>query len=207
MKTKEKIDLFKQLKTDFRQATEPVLIETTAGQYLAINGTGKPGSEDFQQAIEAMYSMAFTIKMTRKANGLGDYVVCKLEALWWVDGCEDISQVDQDLWNWKLMIRTPDCVGNEDLHKACRALLDKGKAHHAVSRISLEKINEGLCVQMLHIGPYHKEHQTIEKMQAFMTANTVKANGWHHEIYISDPRRIEPERLKTILRQPVIRLN
>ncbi len=202
MKTNEKIDLFKQLKTDFKQAKKPVLFKTTSGQYLAINGRGKPGGKSFQQAIEALYSMAFTIKMTRKANGLGDYVVCKLEALWWVDGLEDFSLVDQDLWQWRLMIRTPDCVDDDDLQKAGKALKNKGKAPD-VEKIALERIDEGLCVQMLHVGPYDKEFETIAEMKTFMTANNVKANGPHHEIYLSDPRRIEPERLKTILRQPV----
>lgn len=203
MKQTEKIDLFKQLKTDFKQSKKPLLLNTTTGQYLTINGKGKPGGDSFQQAVEAMYSMAFTVKMTRKSEGLGDYVVCKLEALWWVDGRENLSQVDQNLWQWKLMIRTPDHVSDADIQKACNALKNRGKAP-AIENITLEKIDEGQCVQMLHVGPYEKEYETIAEMQTFMTTHNLKANGPHHEIYISDPRRIEPERLKTILRQPVI---
>lgn len=203
MKAAEKIDLFRELKTDFKQAKKPVLFKTTPGQYLTINGKGKPGGENFQHAVEALYSMAFTIKMTRKADGLGDYVVCKLEALWWVDGSDEISQVDQNLWQWKLMIRTPDLVEDDDLQKGIRALLSRGKSQD-IGRVVLEHVDEGVCVQMLHVGPYEKECETIREMQVFMTANNVKASGPHHEIYISDPRRIEPERLKTILRQAVV---
>lgn len=203
MKAMEKIDLFKQLKTDYKQAKQPVVFKTTPGQYLTITGRGRPGGESFEKAVAAMYSMAFTIKMTRKASGLGDYVVCKLEALWWVDGYDDFSQVEQDLWQWKLMIRTPDCVVGDDLQAACKALLSKGKAS-AVEKVILEKVDEGLSVQMLHVGPYDKECETIAEMQTFMAANNLKADGPHHEIYISDPRRIEPERLKTILRRPVM---
>ncbi len=205
MQSNKKINLFKQLKTDYRQTKKPLLLETTAGHYLAINGKGAPGSDSFQQAIQAIYSMAFTIKMTRKANGLGDYVVCKLEALWWADGHDAISQLDQDVWQWKLMIRTPDCVGDDDLEKACAALLSKEKTHD-VGKAALENLDEGLCVQMLHVGPYDKEDETIELMRSFMTANNVKAHDHHHEIYISDPRRVDPEKLKTILRQPVMRV-
>jgi hypothetical protein len=202
MDTSKKIDLFRQLTTDYKQAKKPILFQSTPGQYLAINGSGKPGCVAFQQAVAALYSMAFTAKMTRKAAGLGDYVVCKLEALWWAEGNVAISQVDQDLWQWKLMIRTPDCVSKIDLHSARQALQDKGKAS-GVEKIVMEIIDEGYCVQMLHVGPYEKEHETIGTMQAFMFDHDVKPLGHHHEIYVSDPRRIKPERLKTILRQPV----
>lgn len=205
MKPIEKIDLFKQLKTDFKQTKEPILFKATSGQYLTVDGKGLPGGETFQQAIEALYSVAFTVKMTRKADDLGDYVVCKLEALWWVDGQEDFSQVDQDLWQWKLMIRTPDCVEVTDLQKAVTALKGKGKAR-AVENITLENLDEGLCVQMLHLGPYDRECETIAEMQTFMEMKKVKPNGPYHEIYISDPRRVAPERLKTILRKPVVAL-
>ncbi len=203
MSSPEKIDLFRQLKTDFKQAKKPFLLTTTPGQYLAINGQGEPGGPDFQKGVEALYSVAFTTKMTRKANGLGDYVVCKLEALWWVEGEEDLSQVAQDLWQWKVMIRTPDCVGNDDVQKAVTALKEKGRVP-ALENINLEKIYEGLCVQMLHVGPYDKEHETLAQMNTFMKDNNLVVNGRHHDIYLSDPRRVEPERLKTLLRQPVV---
>jgi len=199
----EKIDLFKQLKADYKLAEKPVLFETMPGQYLTITGEGKPGGEGFQRAVAAMYSMAFTVKMTRKAHGQGDYVVCKLEALWWAGKDADFARVDQGDWQWKLLIRTPDYVEGGDVQQAAQALLRKGKAL-GVNDVALEKIDEGLCVQMLHLGPYEKEYETIALMEAFMAEEKVMASGPHHEIYISDPRRIEPERLKTILRQPVV---
>lgn len=202
MDTSKKIDLFRQLTTDYKQAKRPILFQSTPGQYLTFNGNGKPGCEVFQLAVAALYSMAYTIKMTRKAAGLGDYVICKLEAMWWAEGNDNISLVDQDLWQWKLMIRTPECVSNTDLHSARQALQAKGKAS-GIKKIQMEIIDEGSCVQMLHVGPYEKEHKTIAIMQEFMFDHDLKPLGHHHEIYVSDPRRIEPEKLKTILRQPV----
>lgn len=199
-----KIDLFKQLKAEYRQPKKPLLLETTPGQYLTIDGTGEPGGEWFQKSVEALYSVAYTVKMTRKAAKLGDYVICKLEALWWTTDDTPLAQVDQQLWHWKLMIRTPNSVSNTDLQQAQHALLNKGKSR-AVDLISLDMVHEGFCVQMLHLGPYENEEQTIAEMQSFMSNNQLRPSGPHHEIYISDPRRIEPQKLKTILRQPVVK--
>ncbi len=199
----EKIDLFKQHKAEYKATSKPVLVETTLAQYLAIEGQGTPGGAEFEECIGALYGMAFTIKMTRKAAGKGDYVVCKLESLWYgPDGSGDLCSVSQEKWQWTLMIRTPECVKQADLDKAVAALLDKGKCE-AVSKVKLEKLNEGQCVQMLHVGPYDQVGKTIEKMQAFAEENSVNFTGKHHEIYLSDPRRVEPERLKTIIRRPV----
>ena len=198
----EKIDLYKQFKSDYKAVSKPLLVDTTPAMYLTIEGAGAPGCELFQKSIEALYSMAFTIKMTRKASNLGDYVVCKLEGIWWSDKTEDLTDLPLDQWQWKLMIRTPDCVTQDDLTKACDAVLAKGKAQQ-VKNVILEEIAEGLCAQMLHVGPYEQEHKTIEIIRQFISQNQLVASGKHHEIYLSDPRRVPPERLKTILRQPV----
>lgn len=198
----EKIDLFKQFKADYKPAKQPTLISTTPARYLSIEGQGEPGGEMFQASVGALYSMAFTIKMTRKAAGLGDYVICKLEALWWSDQGDDFAQLPPGQWQWQLIIRTPDCVTPLDLEGAVAAILKKGKAP-GVDRVCMTDLDEGQCLQMIHIGPYEKEHETIAIMQRFMEDNTLVQCGKHHEIYLSDPRRVPPERLKTILRVPV----
>lgn len=200
----EKIDLFKEFKSEYKATTKPALVETSPAQYLAVEGKGKPGSSQFELALGAMYAMAFTIKMTRKAAGLGDYVVGKLEAQWWCD-IGNFTPDNMDNWLWRLLIRTPDCVGETDLRRATTAITARQKSA-GVESVFLHKMNEGKCVQMMHIGPYQAEGQTIAIMQDFMKEKNLEPNGLHHEIYISDPRRIAPESLKTILRQPVMKV-
>lgn len=203
MEDSEKVDLYKQHKAEYKATSKLLLVETTEAQYLAIEGHGAPGGAVFEGCIGALYSMAFTIKMTRKFEGLGDYVVCKLEALWGTeDGAGDFVNVPQEDWHWTLMIRTPDCVTQADLDKAVNALLDKGKCE-SVKDVQLITMNEGQCIQMLHVGPYDQVGQTIEKMKAFIGENGQMFNGKYHEIYLSDPRRVAPEKLKTIIRRPV----
>ena len=202
-KTSEKIDLFKEHKAEYKVTSKPALIKTTVAQYLMIDGQGAPGGAVFEECIGALYSMAFTIKMTRKFAGLGDYTVCKLEGLWYMqDGSDDFCNIPQDKWCWTLMIRTPECVKGADLKKAVKALLKKGKAEK-VKDVKLETLNEGQCVQMLHVGPYDKVCEVIEVMQDFAKENGLSFTGKHHEIYLSDPRRVAPEKLKTVVRRPV----
>lgn len=202
-KTNEKIDLFKEHKAEYKATAKPAFVQTGPAHYLMIDGQGAPGGGEFEERIGALYAMAFTIKMTRKFAGLGDYTVCKLEGLWFTkDGSDDFANIPQDQWRWTLMIRTPECMRQADLDKAVRALLDKGKAE-AVKEVRLEKLNEGKCVQILHVGPYDQVCRAIEKMQALAAENGLSFTGKHHEIYLSDPRRVAPERLKTIVRRPV----
>lgn len=197
----EKVDLFKQFKGQYMQAKEPVLVDIGPAQYLAVEGRGEPGGEVFTEAVGALYSAAFTIKMTRKAAGLGDYVVCKLEAQWWSDQGDDFAEAPMEQWRWRMMIRTPDCVGADDLAKAKEAVAAKGKAD--IGCVELVEMCEGRCVQMLHVGPYDKEGQTVERMKQFAGQQGLQIAGKHHEIYLSDPRRVPADRLKTILRVPV----
>ncbi|MDH4202569.1 MAG: GyrI-like domain-containing protein [Phycisphaerae bacterium] len=202
-KTENKIDLFKEYKSEYKATAKPGFVQTGPAQYLMIDGQGAPGGSEFEERIGALYSMAFTIKMTRKFAGLGDYTVCKLEGLWFTeDGTDDFANLPQEQWQWTLMIRTPECVKKADLEKAAKALLDKGKAE-AVKDVRLEKLKEGKCVQVLHVGPYDQVCEAIEKMQAFAKENGKTFTGKHHEIYLSDPRRVAPEKLKTIVRRPV----
>jgi hypothetical protein len=173
----------------------PVLIQTRPAVYLTIDGVGEPGSVVFQGAIGALYAAAFTMKMANKFAGR-DYKVCGLEGLWW--GLD----APRESWQWKLLIRTPDFITREELAQTIEKLLQKGKPAE-VSQVKLETIDEGRCVQVLHLGPYSEEPKTIAAMEEFAAAHGLHNEGHHHEIYLSDPRRSKPEKLRTILRQPV----
>ena len=199
----DKIDLYKLHRDQYVTPKKPVLVTMEEGTYLTISGRGAPGGPEFTDKIGALYGAAFTIKMTRKFAGLQDYVIGKLEAQWWLDGesC-DFANAPKEKWNWRLMIRTPSFVKQEDLTDAARKLIEKGKAPGA-GQVKLESIAEGLCVQMLHVGPYEEERRSISVMSAFVEQQGLALHGRHHEIYLSDPRRIAPEKLKTILRLPV----
>lgn len=202
MASADKIDLFKQHKDQYKAAKKPILVTVEEANYLSIDGRGEPGGEEFTDKIGALYGAAYTIKMTRKFSGEQDYVVCKLEALWSFEEGKDFENTPREDWQWKMMIRTPDIVKPEELEKAASVLVEKGKSP-SVREVKLEAISEGLCAQMLHVGPYDKEDETVEVMQAFAEEQGLKFQGRHHEIYLSDPRRVAPERLKTILRHPV----
>jgi hypothetical protein len=171
-------------------------------RYLGIEGRGAPGGAVFTAKIGAFYGVAFTVKMTRKFGGLQDYAVCKLEGQWFFDCSEDRPPARKEDWRWKLLIRTPDFVGSDEVTKAIAVLLDKGKSSE-VKEVKLETLTEGRCVQMLHVGPYDREPDTVRLMREFAESKGLKLAGPHHEIYLSDPRRVPPERLKTLLREPV----
>ncbi len=198
----EKLDLYKKYRKEYSASNMPALIEVKPALYLTVEGQGEPGGPAFQEALGALYAAAYTIKMTKKSAGR-DYKVCGLEGLWWADTPGgDMAMESSAQWHWKLMIRTPDFIKDKDLASAVAAVHKKGKAA-PVERVKLERIEEGECVQMLHVGPYSQEEQTITMMQVFAAANDLRFRGPHHEIYLSDPRRVPPERLKTILREPV----
>ncbi len=198
----EKVDLYKIHKPEYVAPKNPALIHTEPAQYLVIAGQGAPGGERFTACIGALYGMAFTIKMTRKFAGLQDYTVCKLEGLWFFEGDPKVTARRE--WRWKLLIRTPEFVTKEDCTEAVSKLLKKGKSRE-VEEVKLETLEEGQCVQMLHVGPYEREHETLAVMREFAESKGLEFTGAHHEIYLSDPRRVPPQRLKTILRQPVAR--
>lgn len=200
MKTTTKLDLCKLHKADYVTPKQPVLLTIKPAQYLAISGVGAPGGEEFTTRIGALYAMAFTVKMTRKFAGLQDYAVGKLEGQWFFEG--DPAGIPKDQWRWKLLIRTPDFIKPAALNKAVATLLKRGKPAE-VKEVKLERINEGRCVQMLHVGSYDRECETIAKMKAFAEGRGLRLAGPHHEIYLSDPRHVPPDRLKTILREPV----
>jgi len=191
MKTTKKLDLYAQYKSEYVTPKNPVLLQASAAQYLAIDGRGEPGGPDFQKKIGALYNVAFTIKMARKFAGQ-DYAVSKLEGLW----PEDNRTI------WTLCIRIPEFIGAKDLKDAIRKLLDKGKDPD-VAEVEIRKLKEGRSVQMLHAGPYDQCGATIEIMRKLATSQGLAFRDAHHEIYLSDPRRVAPAKLRTILRHPV----
>ena len=199
----KKIDLVKQHKDEYATPKEPRLIEVGSASYVAVEGAGKPGGTDFQSKVGDLYAMAYTLKFQSKASG-PDFVVCKLEGLWGVGQPpgSDLSAITPESWRWKLLIRIPTFLKEKDLVRARSTLRDKGKEGN-FEGVRLDVYEEGRCVQMLHLGPYEEEGRTLEQMRAFMEENGLTPRLVHHEIYLSDPRRVQPEKLKTLLRQPV----
>jgi len=199
----EKLNLVKQFKDAYTASAKKVKeLQLAPAQYLSIRGKGAPGEEAFSERIAALYGMAFTIKMTRKFKGLGDYVVSKLEGLYWLEDGQSFDQVPKHEWRWDLLIRTPEFVVTADLRRAIETLEAKGKPG-PFAQVELRTLKEGHCVQMMHIGPYDQEGETMAKMQRYASEQKLQFHGHHHEIYLSDPRRTAPDRLKTILRHPV----
>ncbi len=198
----EKVDLFKLHLKEYTTPARPTLIETTLAQYLAILGTGAPGSPEFTERIGALYAMAFTVKMTRKFGGLQDYVIGKLEAEYWTEDGVDPAEARPEQWHWRLLIRTPDFVEKSELREAARKLVEKGQTV-PVREVELVTVHGGPCVQMLHVGPYEKSCETRAQMTEMIVRDGWEVPGRYHEVYLSDPRRVAPEKLRTILRLPV----
>jgi hypothetical protein len=185
----EKLDLYREHAADYVARRDPAIVNIARCQYLAIDGSGTPGGPEFQVCVDALYSVAFAAKMGQKFDGR-DYSVCKLEGLW------------PDARTWSLLIRTPDFLTKEHIDAAIMKLIRKGKAL-PVGAVRLLPLKEGWCVQALHVGPYCDEPATLEKMSECAVLAGMEFGGTLHEIYLADPRRVAPEKLKTILRQPV----
>jgi hypothetical protein len=199
---KQKLDLYRLYADEYITPKTPQLVKTKPGKYLTVQGKGAPGGEEFTKQVGALYGVAFTIKFAQKSSGK-DYAVSKLEGLWWGTTTHgNFALEPPEKWNWKLLIRTPDFVTEKQLKDAIATLKKKGKGPE-VGNVKLETIDEGLCVQMLHIGPYAEEGKTIGIMEEFAKEKGLKFHGLHHEIYLSDPRRVPAQRLKTILRMRV----
>lgn len=194
-------DLVKEDKTYYTAKTKPDIRTFGVINYLSIIGKGKPAGEAFTNAVEALFPVAYGV---RKIYKLQDMIfgVPKLEGLWWVDSDKPALEVPRSEWRWKLLIRMPDFVEKEDVEQAKNEVLKK-KGIQLIRQIQFETMNEGKCVQIMHIGPYSTEPGTIDKMKIFMESNGLSETGLHHEIYISDPRKTPPEKMKTILRQAV----
>lgn len=199
--TAAKLDMAKEFKAYYTAKANPELVEFKEVKFLTILGKGEPGGDEFSSKVEAMYSLAYVVKNICKKQER-DFTVPKLEGLWWVESDMPALEVPRKEWRWKLLIRMPDFVSLDTVEKAKEDVFKK-KGIELIKEIKLEEINEGKCVQVLHIGPYSTELENIGKMRDFMNKNDLVENGLHHEIYLSDPRKVMPEKMKTILRQPV----
>lgn len=200
-----KLDLYQAHKADYATPRKPVLLRIARADYLGIAGRGIPGGDAFEKAIGALYSVAFTIKMASKFAGR-DYGVAKLEGLWWIASGGSFMTEPKEQWSWRLLIRTPDFIGQRELEAAWKQLAERGK-DPLYRQVELTSLDEGECVQMLHTGPYDREAESIRQMEAFAAGQGFRFDGLHHEIYLSDPRRVAPEKLRTILRVPVSQVN
>ncbi|PID30344.1 hypothetical protein CSA80_02875 [Candidatus Saccharibacteria bacterium] len=199
----EKTDLVKQDKEYFSAKNKPEIKEFSELKFLTILGKGEPAGIEFTKAVEALYPLAYGIKNIYKNQEM-DFAVSKLEGLWWVNSDKNALDVPRNEWHWKLLIRLPEFVTIENFEQA-KANVIKKKGIEKIKEILLENITEGQCVQIVHVGPYATEPDTINQMKDFMKKNELVENGLHHEIYLSDPRKTVPEKMKTILRQPVKR--
>ena len=205
----ETLDLKKQLKWLYAPSARQVeLVDVPAFNFLKIDGAIEPGampgaSPSFQQAVGALYGAAYTLKFAHKQRKVDplDYPVMALEGLWWVeDGHFDIRVGGN--WKYTLMILTPEAVTQSAFGEALDAL-DRKKPNPANRRLRLEHYAEGRAVQVLHLGPYATEPATVDRLEAFAHEHGLRMAGLHHEIYLGDPLRADPAKLKTILRHPV----
>jgi len=208
------IDLKKELKYLYQPSAKKVeIVKVPSLQFAMIDGTIEKGKEPgnspaFQEATQALYSVSYTLKFMlkkRKTNAV-EYPVMALEGLWWVeDGMFDITVKDN--WFYTLMILQPDIVTKEVFAEGLAEVKKKKGESPAISKLRLANFEEGLCVQVMHIGPYATEPATVERMRAFASENgyrgDVAPNGKHHEIYLGDPRKADPAKLKTVLRHPL----
>ena len=199
----KKVDYKKKLKHLYGPSSKKiVIVEVPPMNYFMVDGEGGPAAESYQQAIEALYGLSFTVKFdVKKGVGL-DYTVMPLEGLWWAKDITAFSADRKDEWQWKMMIMQPDHVTAKHVNAATKQLREK-KNPLALDKIRFESYHEGLSVQILHIGPYDDEGPTIAQMHKFIDENGYQLHMKHHEIYLSDPRRSKPEKLKTVLRQPI----
>lgn len=201
MPKKAKLDLYKQFKAEYVTSKQPVMVAVGPAKYLSITGQGAPGGTQFRSHISALYSVAFTLKMAEKSAG-HDYKVCHLEGQWWADDGCDFRAHQPKAWQWRLLIRVPEFITQKQVDAAIQTVIAKGKPALA-NQVKLEELTEGRCVQMLHVGPYAEEKTSVDKMQELAKVNGVHLRGPHHEIYLSDPNRVPPQRLRTILRYPL----
>ena len=204
-------DYKKEYKEFYLPPKTPELIDIPSMNFAAVRGKGNPNEEDgeYKSSIGLLYSIAFTIKMSRlgsrKIEGYFEYVVPPLEGLWWQKGVSGIDYSQKETFEWISMIRLPDFVTKEDFDWAvAEATKKKGLDF---SRTEFFTYREGLCVQCMHVGPYDAEPATIEKMDAYAAergyAVDIGASRFHHEIYLGDPRRCDETKLKTVIRHPV----
>ncbi len=197
----QKTVLKKEDRKYYAARPDPEMIELQEVYFITIEGEGKPGSEKFQESINAIFSLAYRLKFDHKAAG-SDFSAPNLEALWWKASGRLEAGISQEDWRWKLIIRVPGFVTSESVEQAKKIEADR-KGRIASANARLERMEEGKCAQILHIGRYEDAGRSYGKLKDFIEANGMKENGAYHEIYLSDPSKTAPGKLTTIIRIPV----
>lgn len=204
-------DFKKEYKEFYMPKNKPEIINVPKANYIAVRGVGDPNEEGgtYQKAISILYAVAYTLKMSYKTEykieGFYEYVVPPLEGFWWQDGENGIDYSDKASFRWISVIRLPDFVSEEDFSWAVEAATKKKKLD--CSPAEYLTIEEGLCVQMMHLGPFEEEPESVALMDAYLQENgyinDMNEERWHHEIYMSDARKVAPEKWKTVIRHPI----
>ena len=205
-------DFKKEFKEFYRPSEKPEIIEIPKMNFIAVRGKGNPNEKDseYQKAVEMLYGVAYTLKMSYKTEykieGFFEYVVPPLEGLWWQENVENENYLlNKELFNWISLIRLPDFIKKEDVEWAIKCATEKKKKDF--SKVEFFSYNEGLCVQCMHIGSYNEEPETIQRMNEFVQESGYSIDltdkRHHHEIYLSDPRKADMNKMKTVIRQPI----
>jgi hypothetical protein len=198
------VDLKKELKQLYQPSAKEVgEVQVPSMNFLMIDGEGDPNnSQTYADAVETLFSVSYTIKfMLKKGISATDYGVMPLEGLWWADDISSFSTGDKSKWKWTMMIMQPAFVTKELIDLAI-AEVKRKKDPPALAKLRVEEFSEGRCAQTLHIGPFSDEGATIERVHQYIDARS-KRTGKHHEIYLSDIRKADPAKWKTVIRQPM----
>ena len=198
------IDFKKELKHLYRPSVKTVeTVDIPKMNFFMVDGDGGPNHPTFQNAIEVLFPLSYTLKFMIKKSDIGiDYGVLPLEGLWWADDMSSFIKDKKDDWKWTLMIMQPELITNEMVVEAVNQVRVK-KNPTSLPLVRFESINEGKVAQIMHIGPFSEEGPTVQKLHSFIKDSGKKIIGKHHEVYLSDIRRAAPEKWKTIIRQPM----
>lgn len=198
-----KVDLTRDLREFYRATSRPVIVEVPELRYAMLDGHGDPATEPgYRAAVEALYAVSYAAKFAVKRGGGPDFRVMPLEGLWWALDMDALRAGNRAAWQWTMLIAQPDPV-TPAVFEAAREHAAARRGLDPIARVRLEALAEGRAAQVMHIGPYSSEAPTIERLHAFIAGQGLDPVGRHHEIYLSDPRRTAPDRLRTIIRQPV----
>ena len=201
----DKIDYKKEYKNLYNPPSkEVVIVDVPAFDFLMVDGVGDPAtSQAYKDAVEAVFKVGYTLKfMVKKGKSPVDYAVPPLEGLWWADDLNSFAEGKRDIWKWTSMLMQPKFV-TQQMYQDAVAQVKKKKNLPALPNLRFECFHEGLSAQIMHLGPFSTESATIQKIHNFIKENGYETNGKHHEIYLSDPRKSAPEKMKTVLRQPM----
>ena len=199
-----KVDFKKTLKQFYIPPREFVIVDVPEMQFVMVDGHGDPNTaQEYKDAIEALYAVAYKMKFNSKKTLERDYTVPPLEGLWWAEDMATFLTREKSQWDWTMMIMTPEWISVEIFAEAVKQVR-QAKDPASLDQVRLERYQEGLSVQIMHIGSYDDEGPVLAQMHSdFIPDSGLIENGKHHEIYLSDPRRVVPEKMKTVLRQPV----